>query len=44
MEYEIGRSCSTHRKLRNAYKILTGQAEGKIPLGIRSSDEKIILN
>jgi hypothetical protein len=28
-EYEMGRACSTHGKMRNAYKILVGNPEGK---------------
>jgi hypothetical protein len=26
-------ACSTHGKIRNAFKILVGKSEGKIPLG-----------
>jgi hypothetical protein len=32
MEDEMGRACSTHGAKRNAYKILIGKPEGKIPL------------
>jgi hypothetical protein len=32
-EDEIGGACSTYRKMRNAYNILVGKPEGKIPLG-----------
>jgi hypothetical protein len=33
MEDEMGRSCSTYEKKRNAYRILVGNPEGKRPLG-----------
>jgi hypothetical protein len=29
----MGETCSTHREMRNAYKILFGKCEGKRPLG-----------
>jgi hypothetical protein len=29
----MGRACSMHGEMRNAYKILFGNAEGKRPLG-----------
>jgi hypothetical protein len=29
----MGRACSTNGKQRNAYRILVGKPEGKIPLG-----------
>jgi len=29
MEGEIGRACSMHGKIRNAFKILIGKQEGK---------------
>jgi hypothetical protein len=29
----MGRACSTNREKRNAYRILVGKPEGKIPLG-----------
>jgi hypothetical protein len=32
-EDEMGRACSTHEKKRNAYRILVGKPQGKIPLG-----------
>jgi hypothetical protein len=32
-EDEIGRACSTNGEKRNAYRILVGNPEGKIPLG-----------
>jgi hypothetical protein len=27
---EMGKTCSTHRKMRNTYKILNGKPQGKI--------------
>jgi hypothetical protein len=30
---EIGRACGTNRGKRNAYRILVGKSDGKIPLG-----------
>jgi hypothetical protein len=32
MEDEMGRACSTNGEKRNAYRILVGNPEGKIPL------------
>jgi hypothetical protein len=32
-EDEMGRACRTHGDNRNAYRILVGKPEGKIPLG-----------
>jgi hypothetical protein len=29
----MGRTCSTHGEIRNAYKILVGKPEGKKPFG-----------
>ena len=29
----MGRTCSTHRAIRNAYRILVGKAEGMRPRG-----------
>jgi hypothetical protein len=31
---EMGGACSTNGEKRNAYRILVGKPEGKIPLGI----------
>jgi hypothetical protein len=30
----MGRACSTHEEKRNAYRILVGKTEVKMPLGI----------
>jgi hypothetical protein len=32
-EGEIGRACSTHGQMRNAFKILVGKPDGRRPLG-----------
>jgi hypothetical protein len=32
-EDEMDRACSTNGEMRNAYTILVGKPEGKIPLG-----------
>jgi hypothetical protein len=29
----VGRTCSTHRKGKGVYRVLTGRPEGKRPLG-----------
>jgi hypothetical protein len=42
-EDEMDRKCSTHGDLRNAYKILVGQPEGKIPFGRPRRKRKIII-
>jgi hypothetical protein len=31
----VGKSCSTHGRVRNAYKVLDGKPERSRPLGIR---------
>jgi hypothetical protein len=32
-ESEVGKSCSTHARMINAYKVLDGKPEGSRPLG-----------
>lgn len=37
----IGRSCSAHRELRNAYYTLVGKSETKEPCGKPRNDERM---
>jgi cell wall assembly regulator SMI1 len=32
MEYEIDQECSTYREIKNSYKIVKGNPEGKRPI------------
>jgi hypothetical protein len=41
-EYEMGRACSTHFEMRNAYRILVGKPEGKRPLGIPKKKDGVV--
>jgi hypothetical protein len=43
LENEIGRAFTTHGEMRNAYKILVGKPEGKIPLRRPSFRQEMII-